>query len=114
MARQPISATSPLAGQAEWRAVMDRAGYRCECRRCPGHRRQQGGRCETEHDAGHRLIAAPADPGPNPARTLPTHGGPDGLVAWCGPCFDRAAAAARKHLRAADRHDAADDPDTLF
>lgn len=103
---------APIAGTAVWLTVMERAGYRCECTRCPKHKRHEGGRCETSvpetrgpgaQDAA-RLIAGPANP--DPARTLGT-GDAGELVAWCPPCWDHAVAVARKHAQAlADRSSA--------
>jgi hypothetical protein len=88
----------PMAATETWRAVMERAGYRCECNRCPLDRRSAGGRCEAEDRPGARLLAGPLSPGPNPARTIES-APPDELVAWCGPCWDRAVSASRRHSR---------------
>ncbi|WP_015060844.1 hypothetical protein [Planobispora rosea] len=82
--------TGPLIGSEGWRMVMHRAAWRCQCTRCPAHKRQYQGRCETESDeqTGVRLIAAPLDPGPDPLRHIPTVP-VDQLRAWCPPCYDR-------------------------
>lgn len=86
----------PIADGPKWLDVITRAGERCECKRCPAHRRDRGGRCEREHSQARPLIAAPADPGPDPARHIIT-GKP--LVAYCSPCYDHAVAYARKFRR---------------
>ena len=65
-------ARGPLADDATWRAVVERAGYRCECRgECgrahsaywarPGHEAE--GRCLAEQGrAGVRLCVTPRAP----------------------------------------------------
>ncbi len=86
--------TAPIAASDVWAAVMDRAGYRCECTipRHPGHRAP--GRCEA--DANVRLIAGPRDPHPErtaaTAATVPV----SDLVAWCIPCWDHAVKSAHR------------------
>lgn len=96
----------PIAGAEEWRAVMERAGYRCQCTytRHDAHRRNQGGRCERDAVAS-KLIAGPADPGPHPERRIipiPV----DELVAWCPPCWDHAVTQARKRANAEKKRQA--------
>jgi hypothetical protein len=105
----------PMAGAAAWSAVMDRAGWRCQCTRCPKHRRDPEGRCQSEMTnprspfagigenggagigGAPRLSAGPASPSPDPARDMATDTAD--LVAWCGPCWDRAVTAARTFAR---------------
>lgn len=76
--------------------VLSRAGGRCQCERCPTHRKHQGGRCETTNGAGGiRLLAAPPYPGPHPDRE-PVVTDPAALRAWCPACYDQAISRARK------------------
>lgn len=101
----------PIAGWDSWLEVMERAGWRCQCTRpCPKHR--AAGRCETVHHELHKLTGGPADPGPDPARTLAlAQTDQEDLVAWCGPCWDRAVAAARRMTRSAEHFAQLDNPD---
>lgn len=94
----------PLAGGDQYLAVMARADWQCQCTRSShAHfRKNPGGRCMADGHTGPALIAGPASPGPDPARTLSAVP-PDELVAWCAPCWDGAVAAARKQARAAQR-----------
>jgi len=91
--------------------VLARARGRCQCERCPAHRRAAGGRCEAENGTV-RLIAAPAYPGARPDRE-PVITDPDRLVAWCIPCYDWAVARARVTERNA-RFVSDRDMDALF
>lgn len=95
--------SAPIAASEIWTAVMDLAGFRCQCtwRRHPAHRGDEGGRCEQTTDAV-RLISAPADPGPCPDRkvvSLPV----EELRAWCPGCWDEAVKVARRRARAVER-----------
>ncbi|WP_301124746.1 hypothetical protein [Streptomyces cacaoi] len=92
----------PIVYADQWRAVMQRAGYRCECVGQCGSKHAKGdGRCEKQHgkyaDKHHgpaRLLTAPTDP------TLPLAVAvavPTGeLRAWCEGCHAGAARATRK------------------
>ncbi|MGX9228027.1 hypothetical protein ACWV95_20755 [Streptomyces albus] len=61
--------SEPIAYAAVWRAVMQAAGYRCQCTgQCGNPHKNSSGRCPREHDqcASKRrgpvhLAAAPAD-----------------------------------------------------
>ena len=88
-----------------WQAVMQAAGYRCQCtRECGSPHKQGDGRCPRVHDSyasKHRgpvhLLAAPADPA-TPALTaarLPAAA----LRAWCPTCHDGARRAANRTTR---------------
>jgi hypothetical protein len=87
----------PIAATDTWVAVVERAGGRCQCTTCPS--RTHKGRCTNEDWPGARLLAGPASPGPDPARTIAA-ARPDNLVAWCPKCWDRAVKAAREHAQA--------------
>jgi hypothetical protein len=115
----------PLAARDVWLTVMERAGWRCQCdrphpkhRQCrPGcdrkHAHRSDQRCHVEHrDNLTHLIAGPAQPGPDPARTLATID-PAELIAWCQVCWDIEVAAARRTQRAETQARLADQS-TLF
>lgn len=118
--RQAVETAAPgavalpaLTEDPTWAAVMAAAGGRCQCTRCPDHRKHEGFRCETRHESPHvRLTVAPADPGPDPARHPELARGD--LLAWCAPCWRRAVTvAARMHRQYAARQ-LADQTDPLF
>ncbi|MGW8380191.1 hypothetical protein [Streptomyces sp. ODS28] len=98
--------SEPIVFADQWRAVMDAAGYRCQCAGACGSKHSKGeGRCERVHDqyadkhhGPARLLAAPVDPtlSPRAAAELP----PSGLRAWCEGCHGAATRAARKAARA--------------
>src|ERR1041384_1514095 len=77
---------APIAGQAVWRAVMQAAGYRCQCTGgCKpegAHKKEAGGRCKREHKPWLHLVAAAADPTGNPHNDMAGE-----LVAYCPTCF---------------------------
>jgi hypothetical protein len=78
------AAPGPIAATAVWQAVMETAGYRCQCRGgCRRSHANSGGRCPAEHKSWCHLIAAPATPTGNPHRDLAA-----ALVAYCPKCFD--------------------------
>lgn len=101
----------PLAGWDTWSEVMERAGHRCQCGRCPKHRRDPDQRCQATTETA-KLTAGPPNPGPDPARVMTSE--VSGLVAWCGPCWDAAVSVARKHAREAAREVRQEDTETLF
>lgn len=105
----------PVTGWDTWLTVMERAGYRCQCRapRCPHYRKNPEGRCGTEQSEATKLTAGPADPGPDPARTIAQVDTAE-LVAWCGPCWGRAVTEARRSVRATAEYDHETNTDTLF
>ncbi|MGI5348805.1 hypothetical protein ACQEU8_11500 [Streptomyces sp. CA-250714] len=86
--------SEPIVYADQWRAVMQRAGYRCQCVGQCGSKHAKGdGRCERQHDkyadkhhGPARLIAAPDTPGLSvkQAAGLPC----ERLRAWCGFCLD--------------------------
>ncbi|MET9293826.1 hypothetical protein [Streptomyces sp. NPDC003077] len=94
--------SEPIAYAEQWRAVMEAAGYRCECVGQCGSQHVKGrGRCQREHDqlAGKqrgpvRLMAAPLDLNlpPTRAAALP----PSELRAWCVDCHTDARRAATR------------------
>jgi hypothetical protein len=97
---QPEVRTRPLVDAARWEAVMEAAGYRCQCAGglCGSRHSNSGLRCKAEHDDGNgrvRLIAAPFDLGLSDvaAAAVPV----DQLRAWCASCYQ----AARRKARAA-------------
>jgi hypothetical protein len=88
----------PLVASSLWAAVMDRAGYRCQCAGECGrtHRKRADRRCVAEHSAYCRLHAAPPEPvGYVTDAALPV----EALHAYCPECHAGVARAAR---RAAD------------
>jgi hypothetical protein len=99
--------SQPIVGAAVFTAVMEAAGYRCQCTGACGNPHAKGsGRCQHEHEhytSKHgrrvRLMAAPADPLATnvAAARLPA----SELRAWCPDCHEAAARQARKQLPAA-------------
>ena len=99
--------SQPIVGAAVFTAVMEAAGYRCQCGGECGNPHTKGdGRCPHEHDhytSKHgrrvRLMAAPADPLATDvtAARLPI----GELRAWCPDCHTAAARHAKKRLPAA-------------
>ncbi|MEU0894228.1 hypothetical protein [Streptomyces massasporeus] len=99
--------SQPIVGAALFTAVMEAAGYRCQCGGECGQLHTKGdGRCQHEHDhytSKHgrrvRLMAAPVDPLATDvaAARLPA----SELRAWCPDCHGAAARRARKRLPAA-------------
>ncbi|MFC7896405.1 hypothetical protein [Streptomyces sp. NPDC057381] len=99
--------SQPIVGAAVFTAVMEAAGYRCQCHGECGNPHTKGeGRCPHEHDhytSKHgrlvRLMAAPVDPLATDvaAARLPA----SELRTWCPDCHTAAARLARKHLPAA-------------
>ena len=97
--------SEPIAYAAVWRAVMQAAGYRCQCTgQCGNPHKNSSGRCPREHDqcaSKHRgpvhLAAAPADfsQGQRMAAALPA----GSLRAWCPDCHDAARRAAARAAR---------------
>ncbi|MFF4701398.1 hypothetical protein [Streptomyces chattanoogensis] len=95
--------TEPIAAAGLFRAVMAKAGWRCQCTgACGQPHALSDGRCPREHDgyaSKHggpvRLMAAPADPRipERDAVALPACE----LRAWCPGCYT----AARKSAPAA-------------
>lgn len=109
-----LDKSPPLAGGDVWLAVMERAGWRCQCDQVhPKHRQCQAAcdrphahkhdrRCHVEHTAWTRLITGPTRLGPAPGdRIDPAN--PDELIAWCPTCWDIEVAAARRAHRAETR-----------
>ncbi|MEU0059585.1 hypothetical protein [Streptomyces sp. NPDC006334] len=101
--------SQPIVGAAVFNAVMEAAGYRCQCGgECGNPHAKDAGRCPREHDhytSKHgrlvRLIAAPGDP---LATDVAAAGLPAGeLRAWCPDCHTAAARLARKRLPAAPK-----------
>lgn len=114
MTDQPASPPAPpIVGAEIWQQVMARAGYRCQCKRCPGKCRQTMDGCPVEAGPGVQLIAGPYDPGPDPLRRIravPV----EELLAWCPKCWDRNTKDTRKtHARLA-AEELASRADTLF
>lgn len=108
-----VPPVGPLVGSEVWQAVMERAGYRCQCNRCPGKCRRSMDGCPVEAGPGVRLIASPLDPGPDPLRTVrsvPV----DQLRAWCPKCWDRNVRDTRRFYRQVADRELADRADTLF
>ena len=99
--------SQPIVGAAVFTAVMEAAGFRCQCSGECGNAHAKGdGRCPHEHDhytSKHgrrvRLMAAPGDPLASnvAAARLPA----SALRAWCPDCHEAAARQARKQLPAA-------------
>ncbi|MGW5099187.1 hypothetical protein [Streptomyces sp. NPDC004100] len=93
--------SQPIVGAAVFTAVMEAAGYRCQCGGECGQPHIKGdGRCPHEHDhytSKHgrlvRLMAAPVDPLATDvaAARLPV----SALRAWCSDCHTAAARRAR-------------------
>jgi hypothetical protein len=93
-----------LVGAAVFGAVMEAAGFRCQCQGECGNPHAKGdGRCLHEHDgytSKHgrrvRLMAAPTDPLATDvaAARLPACE----LRAWCPGCHSAAARCARRQL----------------
>lgn len=84
---------APFLGAAAWAAVMEAAGFRCQCAGGCGrtHVADPEGRCRHTHKPSAHLIASPAVPTAGLVRAV---SGP--LVAYCPSCFDG-------HRRAANR-----------
>lgn len=87
--------SEPLVYADQWRAVMERAAYRCQCTGECGNVHAKGNQCRRRHDTPGsrwsrpvRLLAAPADPTISPvsASRLPS----SQLSAWCPNCHDLA------------------------
>ncbi|MFF8095752.1 hypothetical protein [Streptomyces sp. NPDC016675] len=99
--------SQPIVGAAVFTAVMEAAGYHCQCHGECGNPHAKGeGRCPHEHDhytSKHgrlvRLMAAPVDPLATDvaAARLPA----SELRAWCPDCHTAAARLARKRQPAA-------------
>ena len=89
---------APIAAQAVWRAVMEAAGYRCQCAGGCGrtHAKEPGGRCKREHKAWLHLVAAPAEPTGSPHADMAAE-----QVAYCPPCYDGHLAAHKRTVRTA-------------
>lgn len=97
--------SEPIAYAALWRAVMQAAGYRCQCTgQCGNPHKKTRGRCPREHDqcaSKHRgpvhLAAAPADltQSQRTAAALPA----GALRGWCPDCHDAARRAAARAAR---------------
>jgi len=119
MTQQPPIRTRPIAHAAQWSAVMETAGYVCQCTGACGCRHSRtGGRCDAWHD-GHRhgkpvrLIAAPEDLSltAREAVTVPT----EELRAWCPSCYNdarRRASATRQERQRGEQPQ--EEPATLF
>jgi hypothetical protein len=96
--------SQPIVGAAVFAAVMEVAGYRCQCSgECGNPHTKGGGRCQHEHDHytskhGHRvrLMAAPADPLATDVEAARLSA--SALRAWCSGCHGAAARLARKRL----------------
>jgi anti-sigma regulatory factor (Ser/Thr protein kinase) len=98
----PLPEPGPEPWGVRWLAVMERAGWRCEC---SGQCGRAGHRCAAGHAPGYPLHVIPAVPaGDAAAAVLPA----EGLTALCAACRAGADRAAR---RAADA--AAPEPDPL-
>ncbi|EFE72627.1 predicted protein [Streptomyces viridosporus ATCC 14672] len=92
MSRRP-----PLGASAVWQAVMEPAGYRCQCSgACGSQHAKTGMRCHRTAGS-YRLIVAPADLllSPAAAAAVPA----EQLLAWCPDCHR----AALGRQRAAER-----------
>jgi hypothetical protein len=86
----------PLASARTWTAVMERAGWRCECRgQCGRPHSNRDGRCSYEHGGRHRLIAGFGDPLVSESQWTAAQ-----LMAWCPHCFDAVRSASRKESTA--------------
>lgn len=119
---QPEVRTRPIGGLKTWQAVMEAAGYRCQC---------SGGLCGSKHAIGGlvcgrlhdedwtpgdpsgrrvRLIAAPLDL----AQPLERAAGlrPDQLRAWCTKCYTAARSQQRAAAAEMARHQS--QPEALF
>lgn len=105
--------TPPLVGAEIWQQVMARAGYRCQCKWCPGKCRKSADGCPVEARPGVRLVAGPYDPGPDPLRRIRAVPVED-LLAWCPKCWDRKAKDSRKTYRHLAERDLKDRTETLF
>ncbi|MEU8028015.1 hypothetical protein AB0C13_05180 [Streptomyces sp. NPDC049099] len=93
--------SQPIVGAAVFTAVMEAAGYRCQCSgECGNPHAKGNGRCQHEHDhytSKHgrrvRLMAAPVD---SLATDVTAARLPVGeLRAWCPDCHTAAARRAR-------------------
>ncbi len=101
----PGEAPPPEPWGARWLAVMERAGWRCEC---SGQCGRAGHRCPAGHAPGYPLHVVPAVPaGDAVAAALPACA----LVALCASCRAGADRAERAAARSAA---AAPQPDALF
>ncbi|MEU2722743.1 hypothetical protein [Streptomyces smyrnaeus] len=97
--------SEPIVYADQWRAVMQRAGYRCQCvGQCGSKHAKGGGRCERQHDkyadkhhGPARLLTAPADPTLTLTAAVALSTGE--LRAWCGFCLDGARRTARTAAR---------------
>lgn len=97
--------SEPVALPAVWRAVMEAAGFRCQCAGACGNAHKKGdGRCSRVHDqhaSKHRgpihLTVAPADPTTPAVQAvrLPA----EQLRAWCPDCHDGARRAGNRAAR---------------
>ena len=89
---------APIAAEAVWRAVMQAAGYRCQCTGGCGrkHVKEPGGRCKQEHKPWCLLVASPVHPTGDPHQDMTGD-----LVAYCPGCYDRRLSAAKSAARAA-------------
>lgn len=103
-----MTAPGPVGELPLWEAVMNTAGYVCQCTgQCGKTHRQSQGRCDRAHGqraavhGGHIvLLAAPADPAhltlpPHRVAALPV----TALAAWCPACHDSARNRATKQAR---------------
>ncbi|MFE1928696.1 hypothetical protein ACFW91_39870 [Streptomyces asoensis] len=91
----------PLGASALWRAVMEPAGYRCQCSGACGSQHAKTERRCHRTAASHRLLVAPADLllSPAAAAAVPA----EQLLVWCPDCHRKALgrqrASARERLR---------------
>ncbi|MEY9933485.1 hypothetical protein ABH926_008140 [Catenulispora sp. GP43] len=91
---------APIAAEAVWRAVMQAAGFQCQCiggcKPEGAHKTNPGGRCKREHKPYQHLIAAAVAPTGDPHKDMAAE-----QVAYCEPCYDGQLAATRRTARAA-------------
>ena len=89
---------APIAAEAAWRAVMQAAGYRCQCTGGCGrtHAKEPDRRCPHEHKPYRLLVAAPVNPTGDPHKDVTGE-----QVAYCPTCYDGRLSAAKRAARAA-------------
>lgn len=99
----PAGPRPPLGASAIWRAVMEAAGYQCQCSggACGSRHASSGMRCH--RTATHRrLLAAPADLTLSPAAAAAVPA--EQLLAWCPDCHRAALGRQRASERERKRH----------
>jgi hypothetical protein len=82
-----------MLGAAAWTEAMEADGYTCWCHgACGRPHKKTDGACDTHHEHGTLLIAAPEAPTGDMFRDQAA----PFLRAWCQPCYDGALRLARR------------------